>query len=79
MANSENPEKLQERKRISDAQKEYVADFMEKNYNFLYGKFKGCDGNKKKTKKWNELVEELNKIGPAKKTLEQWQRVRITI
>lgn len=59
--------------KITPNQKETLLKFMEENYNRLYGKFSVNIHSKKK--KWNDISEELNKLGPPKKDVDKWEKV----
>lgn len=60
---------------IKEKQKDILIGFMSVNYVKLFGKFSSEDGNNKKTKLWEDLVEQLNSEGPPIKTIEKWKRV----
>lgn len=61
--------------KITKQQKEMFVDLMFENNTFLYGKFSSNDGKKIKDKKWQEICDQLNSIGPPKKDVSQWKRV----
>lgn len=64
-------------KRINEKQKEYLVEFMDKNYTFLFGKFSSSCGKTAKDEKWLFLCDELNKLGPPLKETALWKKVRI--
>lgn len=62
-------------KRVNSRQKEFLIDFMEKEYGMLYGKFKNDHGDETKSKVWTNLSLELNKLGPPQKDALKWKKV----
>lgn len=62
-------------KRINEKQKEFLVDFMEKNYKFLFGKFATGSGKGSKDEKWVSLSSELNALGPPNKDVSGWKKV----
>lgn len=60
-------------------QKTAIINFMESNYKNLYGKHSSLKGPASKEKKWKELVENLNLLGPPSKNKALWQRCWIDI
>lgn len=59
---------------MNSQQKSAIINFMDVNYKHLYGKHSGLRGPATKEKKWTELVEQLNLLGPPSKNLLSWQR-----
>lgn len=62
--------------KVSQRQKDLLADFMSENYLILFGKFSGGQGKNVKSKKWDEITKILNENGPPSKEVEKWKRVR---
>lgn len=61
-------------KKVNSLQKEYLIDFMEKNYEVLFGTFTNNDWANVKKKKWSLLGDEFNKVGPPRDVAE-WRNV----
>lgn len=66
----------EEVKKITLQQKQCLIDFMDINYKFLFGKFSNVKGKASKEQKWKELCESLNMLGPPKKGVDKWKKVR---
>lgn len=62
--------------KVSQRQKDLLADFMSENYLILFGKFPGGQGKNLKGKKWDEITKILNENGPPSKEVDKWKRVR---
>lgn len=62
---------------MSKIQKEYLVSYFEENRFLLETKINPSNLEKYKTK-WNELVNKLNTIEGAKKTVNQWKDVSIS-
>lgn len=62
-------------KKASDEQIDYMFSFMEERPDFPKGKMKLTEANKKLIADWEELCQELNKLGPAKYTNSEWRKV----
>lgn len=60
--------------KINSHQKITMVDFMQTNYQMLFGKFVGSKGKISKESKWIELGEILNALGPPEKNTEKWKR-----
>lgn len=60
-------------KKLNTEQKNTLVDFMQVNYVLLFGKFGNSDGKVLKEKKWQEIVDELNKLGPQK-DVDKWKK-----
>lgn len=63
--------------RVKETQKEFIIQFMENNSNILFGKFSNSSGKHKKDELWNELSDEMNKLGPPTKSVKNWKNVII--
>lgn len=59
---------------MNSQQKSEIISFMDGNYKHLYGKHSSLKGPVTKEKKWNQLVEKLNLLGPPCKNVLSWQR-----
>lgn len=66
-------EEISQNKRITLQQKEQIANFMQENHSFLMGKFGSVEGRMSKDRKWKEITDHLNKIGPQK-DLNKWKK-----
>lgn len=75
MAAQEKPKNV----KVSQRQKEALIDFMGANFSVLFGKFSSSSGKIVKDKKWNEITNQLNLLGPPTKDIEKWKRVRILV
>lgn len=64
-------------RKVNSRQKDYLVDFMQQNYNLLYGKFKNDHGDETKNRVWSRLTEEINKLGPPHKDNAKWKKVSI--
>lgn len=60
--------------RADHAQKVLLIDFMEENLELARNQFETTDGNNTKIAKWNELSRQLNALGAAKKSSDQWRK-----
>lgn len=67
-------EKNSENKKVTPQQKQAIVDFMQENYTFLVGKFSGMEGRLKKSLKWQEFGDVLNKIRPPTKNVAKWKK-----
>lgn len=65
--------------KINENQKEALISFMEVKYLALFGKFSNLQGKKAKDDMWQQLVKELNELGPPVKDVEKWKRVSKTL
>lgn len=63
--------------KVTQRQKDLLADLMSENYLILFGKFSGGDGKSVKSRKWIEITDRLNAIGPPSKDSVKWKRVSI--
>lgn len=61
--------------RVSDFQKSQLIDFIEENYEYLFGKHPSMMGAHSKQAKWAEITAILNGLGPAIRTAAQWKKV----
>lgn len=52
---------------------------MSANYDSIFGKHASIKGPNLRKKKWLELSEICNQLGPPHKTIEEWKRVRILV
>lgn len=64
-------------KNIQLKQKEMMINFMEDNYQLLFGKFSNESGRSNKDEKWKLLCVLLNDAGPPTKSIDKWKRVNI--
>lgn len=62
-------------KRVNIHQKEAMVDFMSENEVYLFGKFSSSMGKGSKDAKWNELIANLNELGPPVKDFKSWKKV----
>ncbi|XP_073828596.1 uncharacterized protein [Musca autumnalis] len=60
-------EKIARGKRASEAQKEYLINFLEENVDLANDKFCAVDGAKYREDKWKEMAGNLNALGGTKK------------
>lgn len=67
-------EKNSENKKVTLQQKQAIVDFMQENFGFLMGKFPSADGRLKKSLKWQEFGDVLNKLGPPTKEVAKWKK-----
>lgn len=60
---------------MKGAQKDKLVQMMEANFSILKGKYTGNAGAHLKQSVWNEVAEELNRMGPVIKTAAKWKTV----
>lgn len=58
--------------KINQKQKDKFCEFMEMNYKYIFSRDTHIEAKKKK---WNELADSLNKLGPPQKKTEKWEKV----